>query len=447
MSSKPGRLAEPAGSPDAPMSLALSGRLLFLVRVGWLAVAVLSIGLFFASVPSHYDWLINFAEPGLKPTTMRANLKSVGVSVDFYAVYLISVSAASAVIWVAVSVVIFWRRSDDWMALFTSLTLLTFAVFFMDAGPITLAEQHPAMWLPVHLLAIFSSVSFALFLYLFPNGRFVPRWTRWVLILWAVHEIAYYFFPHSVFNTEKTLPLLDFVIISTFLCVGIGSQLYRYRRVSDPVQRQQTKWVVFGTATSLLILIGLQLILYSSPTLAQFGSPYSFVLQAGNYCSMLLIPLSIGVAIVHDRLWDIDIVINRTLVYGALTASLVLVYLGGVAATQAIFHALTGQEEQPQLAIVASTLVIAAMFTPLRRRIQSFIDRRFYRRKYDARKTLEAFSAELRDETDLDALSEDLLEAVRETMQPTHVSLWLRPDHPLKDKKKRAAIRESGHAE
>ncbi|HEY6752916.1 MAG TPA: hypothetical protein VI027_16530 [Rubrobacteraceae bacterium] len=162
---------------------------------------------------------------------------------------------------------------------------------------------------------------------------------------------------------------------------------------------------------------------------------------------MLLIPLSIGVAIVHDRLWDIDIVINRTLVYGALTASLVLVYLGGVAATQAIFHALTGQEEQPQLAIVASTLVIAAMFTPLRRRIQSFIDRRFYRRKYDARKTLEAFSAELRDETDLDALSEDLLEAVRETMQPTHVSLWLRPDHPLKDKKKRAAIRESGHAE
>jgi hypothetical protein len=345
------------------------------------------------------------------------------------------------VIWIAVGVVIFWRKSDDWMALFTSLTLLTFAVFFMNAGPIVLAEQHPSMWLPVHLLAIFSSLSFALFLYLFPTGRFVPRWTRWILILWAVHEIAYYFFPHSIFNTDRSLPVLDFAIISTFLCVGIGSQIYRYRRTSGPIQRQQTKWVVFGTATSLLGLIGLELILFSSPTLAQFGSPYSFVLQAGTYCFMLLIPLSIGVAIVHDRLWDIDIVINRTLVYGALTASLVLVYLGGVAATQAIFHTFTGREEQPQLAIVASTLVIAALFTPLRRRIQSFIDRRFYRRKYDARKTLEAFSAELREETDLEALSEDLLEAVRETMQPTHLSLWLRPDHPLKDKNQRADIR------
>jgi len=131
-------------------------------------------------------------------------------------------------------------------------------------------------------------------------------------------------------------------------------------------------------------------------------------------------------------LWAIDVVINRTLVYGALTASLVLVYFGGVAVTQAIFHAFTGQEQQPQLAIVASTLVIAALFNPLRRRIQSFIDRRFYRRKYDARKTLHDLSVRLRDETDLSALSDDLVEAVRETMQPAHVSLWLRPDTPPK---------------
>jgi hypothetical protein len=157
--------------------------------------------------------------------------------------------------------------------------------------------------------------------------------------------------------------------------------------------------------------------------------------------------LSFGVAILRYRLYDIDVLINRTLVYGSLTAMLAVVYFGGVATTQVIFRSLTSQEEQPQLAIVTSTLVIAALFNPLRRRIQTFIDRRFYRRKYDARKTLEAFSAELREETDLDALSGDLLEAVRETMQPTHVSLWLRSDHALKDKKKRTAIRESGHAE
>jgi hypothetical protein len=131
---------------------------------------------------------------------------------------------------------------------------------------------------------------------------------------------------------------------------------------------------------------------------------------------------------VRHHLYDINLIINRTLVYGSLTASLVLVYLGGVAATEAAFRALTGQVKQPQLAIVVSTLVIAALFNPLRRRIQAFIDRRFYRKKYDAAKTLEAFSAKLRDETDLDALSGDLIGVVRETMQPAHVSLWLRPD-------------------
>jgi hypothetical protein len=138
--------------------------------------------------------------------------------------------------------------------------------------------------------------------------------------------------------------------------------------------------------------------------------------------------VAVGVAILRYRLYEIDLLINRTLVYGALTAMLAAVYFGGVATTQTIFRALTGQEQQPQLSIVVSTLVIAALFNPLRRRIQGFIDRRFYRRKYDARKTLEAFSAKLRNETDLGALSDELVGVVKETMQPAHVSLWLRPD-------------------
>ena len=139
------------------------------------------------------------------------------------------------------------------------------------------------------------------------------------------------------------------------------------------------------------------------------------------------IPIATGIAILRYRLYDIDTLINRTLVYGLLTLMLALVYFGGVTVTQALFQALTSEEQLPQLLVVASTLLIAALFTPLRRRLQSFIDRRFYRRKYDARKTLEAFSSKLRDETDLDALSEDLTSVVRETMQPAHVSLWLRP--------------------
>jgi hypothetical protein len=142
----------------------------------------------------------------------------------------------------------------------------------------------------------------------------------------------------------------------------------------------------------------------------------------------------VGIAISRYRLYEIDLLINRTLVYGALTAALALLYLGGVTTIQAIFRALTGQEHQPQIAVVISTLVIAALFNPLRRRIQGFIDRRFYRRKYDAATILETFSAQLRDETDLDALSEDLVGVVKETMQPADVSLWLRPDTTSKSK-------------
>jgi len=143
----------------------------------------------------------------------------------------------------------------------------------------------------------------------------------------------------------------------------------------------------------------------------------------------LSVPIAIGVAILRYRLYEIDLIINRTLVYGALTVLLVALYFGGIVVLQRVFVTLTGQ--QSTLAVVASTLLIAAMFTPLRRRIQSFIDRRFYRRKYDARKTLETFSAQLRNETDLDALSDDLVGVVRETMQPAHVSLWLRPESAL----------------
>ena len=430
MSPKLNRLAEFDSNLNAPPPVVRGERWLFLARVGWLVMVVLALGLFFGSIPEQYHSLINFDDPDLAPGTVRASLEAAGISTGFYAMYLLLLNVPSAMVWAGVGVVIFWRRSDNWMALLTSLCLILFGTFSLNDGPKALADHYPAVGLPVHLLQLFGTVSLAFFLFLFPNGRFVPRWARWVILIWIAHEVAYYLFPDSVLNTDRSFPLLDIVLLSAFTCIALGAQVYRYMRMSNPVEREQSRWVVFGLVAGGLGEVAFNVPIQSS--IAQFSSPYALVIDAGFISSMLMIPLTIGVAILHHRLWDIDVIINRTLVYGFLTATLVASYFGGVVLLQQLFIVITGQKST--LAVVASTLLIAALFDPLRRRIQAFIDKRFYRRKYDIRKTLEAFAAELRDETNLDALSDDLVEVVRETMQPAHVSLWLRPDTSPRDK-------------
>ena len=219
------------------------------------------------------------------------------------------------------------------------------------------------------------------------------------------------------------LPLLPLCMLASAL-----SLVLRYRR-SGGEERQQIKWIAF--AASVVVVV------YAIAMIASFVFPEESWTTAGSVwwlnlltyavlSSFTLVPTAVGIAVLKYRLYEIDIIINRALVYGSLTVMLVALYLGGIVVSQRLFVLLTGR--QSTLAVVASTLLIAALFTPLRRRIQSFIDRRFYRRKYDARRTLEALSAKLRDETNLEALSDDLVGVVRETMQPAHVSLWLRPE-------------------
>jgi hypothetical protein len=224
------------------------------------------------------------------------------------------------------------------------------------------------------------------------------------------------------------LPLLPLCMLASAL-----SLVLRYQR-SGGQERQQIKWIAF--AASVVV------VLYAIAMIASFLFPAESWTTAGSVwwlnlltyavlSSFTLVPIAVGIAVLKYRLYEIDILINRALVYGSLTATLVALYFGGIVVLQRVFVLLTGQ--QSTLAVVASTLLIAALFTPLRRRIQAFIDRRFYRSKYNAAKTLEAFSAQLRNEADLDALSYDLVGVVRETMQPAHVSLWLRSDTGSKD--------------
>ena len=200
--------------------------------------------------------------------------------------------------------------------------------------------------------------------------------------------------------------------------IPLFAQVYRYRRAANAVQRQQTKWVVAGIA---VFVVG---VLSTYSFLDEDGILFPLVGAPVIFGSSALIPVSIAFSILRYRLWDIDALVNRALVYGLLTGFLALFYFGTVVVLQAAFRAATGQETT--LALVASTLAIAALFQPVRRRLQAFIDRRFYRRKHDAVRTLAAFGATARDEVDLERLSEALVGAVEETMQPAHVSLWLR---------------------
>jgi hypothetical protein len=300
----------------------------------------------------------------------------------------------------------------------------------------------------------------ALSVLLFPNGRLLSR--SWRAVVWlavggsAMTAFAFATSPGRISpyrisnpfgierNPRSILELLGDLGAATLLvcCVLAVISVFVRLQSAEGEERQQIKWFAYAAAVLLsTFFLGLPLAAVVGIIAGAWAELIPLVI------GVLAIPAAVGVAMLRYRLYDIDVIINRTLVYGSLTLMLALVYFGGVTATQALLGTLTSQEQLPQLVVVASTLLIAALFNPLRHRIQAFIDRRFYRSKYDARKTLEAFSGKLRDETDLDALSDDLVGVVRQTMQPAHVSLWLHPDPALMDKKKRAAIRQSGRDE
>ena len=296
----------------------------------------------------------------------------------------------------------------------------TYAAYALVVDPGSLAAPRTIS----HVLELGGQVALTLaplLLLLFPTGRLPsPRWRplAWIsTTAGAVLVVLALFFgdPELVGGaiTIATIAVVSVIFASIFL--SALSIVVRYRRASG-AERQQLKWFALAAIPIGVFSVGQLLWLaWLLPT------ALSNLLDA---VSITVLYVAVGIAILRYRLYDIDIIVNRTLVYGALTVVLVLVYVGSVVGLQYLLRALTGQESQ--LAIVASTLAIAALFNPLRRRVQAVVDRLFYRRKYDAAKTLEEFSAKLRDETDLAALNGELLTVVRNTMQPVHVSLWLR---------------------
>jgi hypothetical protein len=420
-------------SKVSPPPTTLHGRWLFLARTAWVMLAITALAIVVFSVPSSFEHYRSVCTAASEVCSERAwveqptpqgvrALRDVGLSVSSYALLNVVLDKVYQLVWFAVGALIFWRRSDDLMALLVSAFLVSFGPVAVDTTDAEALISSQLAWsLPVLGVNIVGNVCAVLFFLLFPSGRFAPHWTRWLAVAFCVYQVTSILVP-------ELYSLLAFLGIVVSL---VWSQIYSYRKFSSPEQRRQTKWVVFGTTLAVAGTFPFQLPVDLS--LVGGDTPLALLLlRTGFAFSFLLVPLSISVAVLRSHLFDIDVLINRTLVYGSLTAMLIGLYLGGIVVLQWVFVSLTG--EKSTLAVVASTLLIAALFNPLRRRIQSFIDRGFYRKKYDARKTLESFSAKLRDETNLDALSDDLVAVVRETMQPEHVTLWLRPDTAPRDR-------------
>jgi hypothetical protein len=407
----------------------LQGRWLLLGRIVWFALVILTLGVYFASLSDYFTEirtvcrLATCSYGQLSPDTV-VTLQRFSLSVSSYAIFMVALSIIVALVFFGTGGMIYWRKSNDWMGL---LFALIFVLGGTSSALLTLETSHSAWRLPLTFVGELLFLSFFLAFTLFPDGRFVPRWTRWLLVAFCILSVVYLFFTNPLIAPLWIAIPLSLLFYSLYAGLAIA-QIYRYRYVSTLVQRQQTKWVVFGLLVNIVVNVAGILLTLIFPR-----SLYSLVFPLVFNCTIFLYPFTMGVAILRYRLWDIDVLINRTLVYGTLTVILAGVYVGLVIGLQALLRGVISQDSS--VAIVISTLTIYFLFQPLRRGIQRIIDRRFYRSKYDAAKTVAAFSATLRQEVDLDQLREQLLAVVRQTMQPAHVSLWLRPPEPSRKRK------------
>jgi hypothetical protein len=402
-------------------------RLLPWVRLVWVAFALLLMGIFLAGFTPRYGELLQVcpAEPCIVLTLNPEEvilLNQMGFSLEQYASLQMGLEFSLLVIFSALALLIFWRKSITWIGNLVSLSFLFLGLNFFAEEPRTLMRLYPQLETPIDFLTSMALVLFMLIFYLFPDGRFTPSWLGWVLAV----LIAILLLDPLVIKSAVRGPSASLLVILTGMsgaALGVVSQIYRYRRVSNAIQRQQTKWIVLGlvcmfSAAMAWVVFAEAFPLEHGPARLAFN--FSLILQ---YTVIYLFPIAVFISIMRYRLWDIDLIIRRTLVYGALTILLVLVYFGSVVILQSLFTALIG--EQSALSIVLSTLGIAVLFNPLRGRLQEIIDRRFYRRKYDAEQVLAAFGQRAQQETDLEALTAGLMEVVRETMQPEGLSLWI----------------------
>ena len=409
-------------NPAASRSAGLRGRRLFLARAGWVLASSLLIGLFIAAIPARYEQIATLSNlpEDIDPAVLLANLERTGLSIEIYAIYSVVMEGAFATVCVALAAGIFWRRSDERMALFVALLLVLLGTTFWNTT-VALSLYHPVWGRIAESLGVVGKMSLFLFFYLFPDGRFVPRWTRYLAAVLVAVVMAEILVPGGLLGVDNwPIPLFALFILS-WLLTGIASQVYRYRYVSGPVQRQQTKWVVFGFTAAIVGFISIIFFLEFVFPVVQPGTLSGLIGSAAVTLFMFLIPLCIGVAILRHRLWDIDVIINRTLVYGALTACVVVVYVlivGG-------FGALLQARGNLLLSLLATGLV-AVLFAPLRDRLQRDVNRLMYGERDDPYGVLSRLGERLETTLDPRAVLPAVAETVAHALKLPHVTIELK---------------------
>ena len=394
----------------------------------WVVVAVSSVGLFAAGIPSEFDMFHTVCRSAcdaqqLSPRSLRA-LHGLGLTPDFYAGFAVVLDVMFAAVYCGTSLIIFWRKSDGPMALFVSLALLTFGTSSFPDTMTALRVAHPLWQWPTVVLNFLGFALFALFLYVFPDGRFVPRWTRWVALVWISWQLPQYWFPEfDSFDLSSLPSVLAVAVWTVALGTLVYSQVHRYRRFSNALQRRQIKWVVLGITSAAVVYLGMATTLSAfapAPTapgkLATLLVGYSLI-----YLAMFLIPLSIGVAILRYHLFDIDLIVNRALVYGTLTASIVVLYVlvvGGL-----------GQLLQVRgnviLSLIATGLA-AVLFQPLRERLQRGVNRLTYGERDDPYAVLSRMGSRLESTLAPDAVLPAVTGTLREALKLPYAELQLR---------------------
>jgi signal transduction histidine kinase len=349
-------------------------------------------------------------------TASLGELQALGLSSGFFATYFTTLSLCFVVVWLAAGAIIFWRKSDDWAALFVALFLVTFGSTF-PLNPANLAAARPIWWLPSALIGFLGAAAVGLFLYLFPTGRFVPGWARWPAIGWIALQFPIFFLPDSPLNSDRWPQAISLTLNLIVFSAMLAAQIYRYRRVSTPRQRQQTRWLLFSFGLAIVILLALGFVNIS---LSPPGILAELIASTALYAAFLFIPISIVIAILRHRLWEIDILINRALVYGTLTVSVAGLYALVVGYLGALF-----QTSGNLLISLVATGLVAVLFQPLREWLQRRVNRLTYGERDEPYRAIARLGRRLEATLAPDAVLTTIVQSVAEALRLPYAAIAL----------------------